>query len=288
MKMKITGKTQVLGIIGHPVEHSLSPAMHNTAIEALGIDYVYVPFAVEPVNLSTALKGLRVLGVRGFNVTIPHKSAILPLLDKVSPEAELCGAVNTVCRENDLLIGYNTDGTGLLKSLREDLGFEPVGATVLVLGAGGAARGALASLCNAGVSRIVIANRTLERGEILVERFRGLFRNVTFHLSTLDMKQLEGYMKTCDLLINTTSVGMNGSSFEGLDLSPIASHALVYDMVYSPPETPLLAAAKRNGSAHANGLGMLAAQGEAAFSIWTGVESPPGLMKRRLLEMFAA
>lgn len=286
--MNITGKTQVLGIIGHPVEHSLSPLIHNAAIEALGIDYVYVPFAVEPESLSTALNGLRALGIRGFNVTIPHKSTIIPLLDKVSPGAELCGAVNTVSRENGLLIGYNTDGTGLLKSLREDLGFDPLGSTVLVLGAGGAARGALASLCHAGVSRIVIANRTLERGEALIENFRDRFPNVAFHLSTLDMEQLGYHMKTCDLLLNTTSVGMNLTSFEGLDLSPIASHAMVYDMVYSPSETPLLAAAKRKGTACANGSGMLAAQGEAAFSIWTGMDPPAGLMKSVLMRMLAA
>lgn len=285
--MKITGKTQVLGIIGHPVEHSLSPVMHNAAIAALGIDYVYVPFAVEPESLSTALNGLRVLGIRGFNVTIPHKSAILPLLDRISPEAELCGAVNTVCREKDHLVGYNTDGTGLLRSLRDDLGFDPSGSAILVLGAGGAARGALASLCNAGASRIIVANRTRERGEILVERFRDRFQKVDFHLSSLDMKQLECHMKSADLLLNTTSVGMNGSSFEGLDLSNLASHAVVYDMVYCPSETPLLAAAKSSGNACANGLGMLAAQGEAAFYIWTGIELPAGLMKSRLLEELA-
>lgn len=286
--MNITGKTQVLGIIGHPVEHSLSPLMQNAVIEALGIDYVYVPFAVEPESLPAALRGLRALGIRGFNVTIPHKSAIIPLLDKISPEAELCGAVNTVCRENGLLIGYNTDGTGLLKSLREDLGFEPSGSAVLLLGAGGAARGALASLCGAGVSRIVIANRTRERGELLMESFRDRFPGVALQLSTLDKEQLEGHLQTCDLMVNTTSVGMNRTSFEGLDLSAIASHAMVYDMVYSPPETPLLAAAKNNGIACANGLGMLAAQGEAAFTIWTGMQPPFGLMKRSLQEILAA
>ena len=282
--MKITGKTQLLGIIGYPVEHSLSPLMHNAAIAALGVDYVYVPFEVEPDNLSTAMAGLRVLGIKGFNVTIPHKSAILPLLDKISPEAELCGAVNTVCRERDLFVGYNTDGTGLLKSLKEDLCFEPSGSTVLMLGAGGAARGALASLCAAGVSRVIIANRTQEKGANLVDIFRDKFEKVDFHLSSLDMKQLRNHLKTADLLLNTTSVGMNGSSFPDLDLSSLTAKAAVYDMVYSPPETPLLAAAKKNGNACANGSGMLAAQGEAAFSIWTGIDLPVGLMKNILVK----
>ncbi len=286
--MKLTGKTKVLGIIGHPVEHSLSPVMHNAAITALGLDYVYVPFPVEPENLSAALHGLRALGIRGFNVTIPHKSSVIPLLDKISPEAELCGAVNTVSREKDLLVGYNTDGIGLLKSLKEDLGFEPSGATVLILGAGGAARGALASLCKAGVSRMIIANRTRERGDALLGKFRDKFTNVAFSLSSLEMEQLEENLKTADILVNTTSVGMNGTSFEKLDLALMGSHAMVYDMVYSPPETPLLAAARRKGLACANGIGMLAAQGEASFLIWTGEESPAGLMKKRLLDEFAA
>ena len=281
--MKIVGKTKILGIIGHPVAHSLSPLMHNAAIEALGLDFVYVPFPVEPESLSAAVHGLRALGVRGFNVTIPHKSAVMPLLDKISPEADLCGAVNTVSNENGLLVGYNTDGTGLLKSLRDDLGFKPGGSVVLILGAGGAARGALASLCNAGVSRIIVANRTRERGEALVETFRDRFGKVSFHLSSLETGSLEENLKAADLLVNTTSVGMNGSSFDGLNLPSMASHAKVYDMVYSPAETPLLADARRNGLACANGIGMLAAQGEAAFSIWTGVESPPGLMKDRVL-----
>jgi shikimate dehydrogenase len=281
--MRITGKTKILGIIGHPVAHSLSPVMHNAAIEALGLEYVYVPFQVAPDHLTTAIHGLRSLGVRGFNVTIPHKSAIMPLLDRISPEAELCGAVNSVKLENDLLVGYNTDGAGLLKSLRDDLGFDPAGAIVLVLGAGGAARGALASLCSAGASRIIVANRTRERGKALVETFRDRFGDVSFHLSSLEKGSLEENLKDADLLLNTTSVGMNGSSFEGLNLATMGNRAMVYDMVYAPPETPLLADARRNRLACANGIGMLAAQGESAFSIWTGVEPPQGLMKERLL-----
>jgi shikimate dehydrogenase len=284
MNMKITGKTKVLGIIGYPVEHSLSPLMQNAAISALRLDYIYVPFLVEPSYLSTAVNGLRSLGIQGFNVTLPHKSAIIPLLDKVSPEAELSGAVNTVNRERGLLVGYNTDGTGLLKSLEDDLHFDPRGATVLVLGAGGAARGGVAALCRAGVARIIVANRTMGKGEALADIFRARFNNVELALSSLEKCELSEYLRETDLLINTTSVGMNGSSFAGIDLEIMRSDAMVYDMVYSPPETPLLAAAKKRKLPCANGLGMLAAQGEAAFSIWTGLESPSGLMKMKLLE----
>lgn len=281
--MKINGKTKVLGILGSPVEHSLSPAMHNASIQALGLDYAYVPFHVEEEDLGTAVNGLRALGVKGFNVTIPHKTAVMPFLDKISPEAELSGAVNTVSSEKNSLVGYNTDGTGLLKSLREDLEFDPAGASVLLLGAGGAARGALAALCTAGISRVIIANRTGRRGLELMEHFIGKFSSISFGISSIEPMELETNLKSVDLLLNTTSVGMNGSAFTGINLAAMSSGSAVYDMVYSPPETPLLAEAAKIGITRANGLGMLAAQGEAAFSIWTGIEPPPGFMRECLM-----
>lgn len=283
MNMKITGKTKVLGIIGHPVAHSLSPLMQNAALKALGLDYIYVPFAVEPRNLSVAVNGLRALGIHGFNVTIPHKTAIIPLLDRVSPEAELSGAVNTVCREDGLFVGYNTDGIGFIKSLVDDLVFNPDGATVLILGAGGAARGAVAALCGAGVTKIIVANRTRSKGEALVDTFRGKYSHVKFALSSQETVELDEYLREAKLIVNTTSVGMNGSSFECLDVDAFLPDARVYDMVYSPPETPLLVAARGRNLFCANGLGMLAAQGEAAFSLWTGMDPPCGLMKLKLM-----
>ncbi|RQW85344.1 MAG: shikimate dehydrogenase [Geobacter sp.] len=280
--MKISGKTRVVGIIGSPVGHSLSPAMQNAAIDELGIEYVYVPFPVEPDFLGQAVEGLRRLGIWGFNVTIPHKSTVIPFLDRISPEAELCGAVNTVCREGELLVGYNTDGAGFLASLREDLGHEPCGSSLLLLGAGGAARAAIVALAAAGAARIVIANRTRERGAALVERFQSVFPAVRFVISSLVAEELGGHLREADLLVNTTSVGMNGTSFECLPLSELRSTGKVYDMVYVPAETPLLATAKARGLAAANGLGMLAAQGAAAFSLWTGREAPSAVMRRKL------
>jgi shikimate dehydrogenase len=286
--MKINGKTKILGIIGRPVEHSLSPVMHNAAIMSLGLDYVYVPFHVETEDLGAAVNGLRALGVKGFNVTIPHKTAVMSFLDKISPEAELSGAVNTVSLEKKLLVGHNTDGTGLLKSLREDLNFDPSGASVLLLGAGGAARGALAALCMAGVSRVIVANRTESRGQDLMESFRKKFNKINFRISSMESGQLEENLKMVDILLNTTSVGMNGTAFDGINFAAICSGAVVYDMVYSPPVTPLLAAAAKIGIKCANGIGMLAAQGEAAFSIWTGQEPPEGFMKNVLMNELQA
>lgn len=281
---KITGRTRVLGIIGSPVGHSLSPAMQNAAIAALGIDYVYVPFPVEPDFLGPAVEGLRRLGVWGFNVTIPHKTAVIPFLDGVSREADLCGAVNTVRREGDRLVGYNTDGTGFLASLRQDLGIDPRGAVVLLLGAGGAARGAVASLAAAGAAGIIVANRTVERGVTLLERFEPLYGGVRFAVSSLRTAELAEHLRAADLLVNTTSVGMDGTSFEDLPLAEMRPGGAVYDMVYAPAETPLLAAARGRGLACANGLGMLASQGEAAFALWTGIDPPAGLMKITLRE----
>lgn len=281
--MVVTGKTSVLGIIGWPVEHSLSPLMQNAALEELGLDYVYVPFAVRQDALGVAVEGLRGLGVRGFNVTIPHKTAIIPHLDRLNPEALLIGAVNTVKREGDELVGYNTDGAGFVRSLREDLDVDPKGMTILVLGAGGAARAAMVSLCQAGAARIIVANRNVERGVALADEFCPIFAGTQIAAIPLGSIHLATEIQNIDLLVNTTSVGMGGSSFEGLDLARLKTGACVYDMVYAPWETPLLMEASRRGIRCANGIGMLVGQGECAFAIWTDKNPPSGAMRRRIL-----
>jgi shikimate dehydrogenase len=283
MSGEITGKTRVLGIIGSPVAHSLSPVMHNHVIETLGLDYVYVPFPVEPGGLGDAVRGLRKLGVCGFNVTVPFKSAVISLLDALSPEAALIGAVNTVVRDGNRLLGHNTDGIGFTNSLREDLNFTPRGATILMVGAGGAAKAALVALCEAGVAAVTVANRTLQRAEELQTRFKDNFPGVNITPASLDVLQAGELLGEVDLLVNTTSVGMNATAFPGVDLSPMKPTARVYDMVYAPLETPLLQAARKRGLRAANGIGMLAAQGEAAFAIWTGCSPPNGVMRKRLL-----
>lgn len=281
--MVVTGKTSVLGIIGWPVEHSLSPLMQNAALEELGLDYVYVPFAVREDALGAAVQGFRALGVSGFNVTIPHKTAIIPHLDRLSPEARLIGAVNTVKREGDELVGHNTDGAGFVRSLREDLDFDPKGMTILVIGAGGAARAAVVSLCQAGAARVVIANRNFARAEALAGEFDTHFAGTQLAALPLGSTHLAAEIQNIDILVNTTSVGMHGSSFEGLDLGCLEPGACVYDMVYAPWETPLLVEASRRGIRCANGIGMLVGQGEYAFAIWTDKNPPSGVMRRRIL-----
>jgi shikimate dehydrogenase len=278
----IAGKTTVAGIIGWPIAHSLSPVMQNAAFAALGLDWVFVPFAVAPANLGQAVAGLKALGVAGFNVTIPHKVAILPLLDRISPEAELIGAVNTVALKDGVLTGYNTDGIGLLAALSGKLGFTPAGRSVLVLGAGGAARSAVASLAGAGAARITVANRSAEKGRDLVLTLTGRLPGTAFGADALERLRDPSYLAGFDLIVNTTSVGMEEDAFPGLDLANLKPGAVVYDMVYAPPVTPLLAQAAALGIAGANGLGMLVAQGEAAFAIWTGVSAPQGCMEQAL------
>ena len=278
----ISAKTTVAGIIGSPVSHSLSPAMHNAAFAALGLDWVYVPFPVSRERLAQGVAGLASLGVSGYNVTIPHKVAILPLLDRISPEAELAGAVNTVALRDGISTGYNTDGTGLLAALSGKLGFSAAGRSILVLGAGGAARSAVAALALAGAARLDVANRSPDKARELVRLLAGRLPGTPLSPEPLTRLAEPSYLGSFDLIVNTTSVGMAGDSFAALKLSGLKPGLAVYDMVYAPPVTPLLAQARACGIAWANGIGMLVAQGEAAFAIWTGVSAPPGCMERTL------
>ncbi|QWV95050.1 shikimate dehydrogenase [Geomonas oryzisoli] len=280
--MTITGKTTVTGIIGWPVSHSLSPVLHNAAFRALDLDWIYVPFPVAPERLAQGVAGLASVGVAGFSVTIPHKVAIIPLLDEVTPEAELIGAVNTVVVREGRLTGHNTDGIGLIAALRDKLSFSPQGKRILVLGAGGAARSAVVSLALAGAAGVTIANRSPDAAQGLAHLVAPRLPRTEFATGGLGILSDPGFLAGFDLVVNTTSVGMAGDAFAGLALSALKPGACVYDMVYAPPVTPLLAQAGALGISCANGLGMLVAQGEAAFRIWTGATPPAGCMEGAL------
>jgi len=255
--------------------------MQNTVLKACGLDYIYVPFNVASENLAAAISGIRVLGVAGFNVTIPHKTAVMTYLDDLDESAVAAGAVNTVKNDSGRLIGYNTDGDGLVGSLAEDLDFDPLNRTIAIIGAGGAARGAIASLCRAGAKCIIIANRTYDRATELVSVMSARFSGTELTIVS-GYEGLQSSLPYIDLLINTTSLGMNCESIPFLQLNALPKIAKVYDMVYSPRITPFLKDASVVGLKGANGLGMLAAQGELAFTIWTGEIPPSGLMKRTL------
>lgn len=283
--MLISGKSQIYGLLGDPVSHSLSPFMHNHAFDQYNIDAVYVPFHVRPSELSNAVAGLRALNVSGINITIPHKETIIPFLDEIDSTAQMIGAVNTVVNENGRLVGYNTDSSGFLRSVCHDLSFQPFGQDVVLLGAGGACRAAVVALAEAGVRSISIANRHLLRAETIVLDLSTFFKNVIFKPLQYSEAGYVAAISTADLIVNTTAVGLHGEELNFLPLENIKCSALIYDMIYSATGTPLLKKAEAAGLACSGGLGMLAAQGEDAFSLWTGVTLPTGYMKNILAQL---
>ena len=276
--MKVTGKTAVYGIFGYPVKHSLSPLMQNAAFSKKAIDAVYVPFEVPPENLKEAVEGVRALGVRGLNVTVPHKERIVEHLDYLSDEAELLGAVNTVKNENGELTGYNTDAEGFLRSLLEE-GVELEGKRALMFGAGGAARAVGYALLKGGVKFLNIVNRNFSRGKEVGELL-GKLGNVLVY--PLKESTVEVLLRDVDLIVNTTSLGMKPDDPHLFDYSKIPSGITVVDIIYNPPETPLLKAAREKGCKTVNGLGMLVHQGAVAFEIWTGEKAPVETMREVL------
>jgi shikimate dehydrogenase len=272
----VFGKTRVIAIIGYPISHSLSPFMQNAAFAVGALDYIYVPFAVSSENLERAVLGMKALGVCGFNVTIPHKSAIIPFLDQLDESAEAAGAVNTVLLSEAGLTGYNTDGDGLVDSLATDLNFVPGAEQIFVIGAGGAARGAIAALCRSGAKKIIIFNRSFENAQAVKLDMQSRYPETDIEVMSIAL------LDSVCLIINTTSLGMNGERIEGVNLASLPQNAKVYDMVYSAVATPLIRDASALGLRTANGLGMLAAQGERAFKIWTGQKPPKGVMRKAL------
>jgi len=275
--MKVSGNTQIFGIMGHPVEHSLSPVMHNAAFEALGIHAVYVPFMVKPEDLGRATMALRAMGISGVNVTIPHKGGVIEFLDELDASAKQIGAVNTIVHRNKKLYGYNTDGPGFILSLRKDGHFDPAGKRVVILGAGGAAAAAAMSLADAGVRRIVIANRDKSRAEVLAKRVKKHFERETLPVALDEVRALYWLIKESDLLVNATSVGLNASEKLSLNLNSLHSKLFVYDLVYR--ETQLLKTAKRKGLKCLDGLGMLVSQGARSFELFTGKRAPFRVMR---------
>lgn len=282
MLVEIDASTRVTGIFGHPVHHSLSPLMHNTAFKNLGLNYVYLPFNVKPGDLKGAVAAIRHMDIVGVNVTIPHKEKVIGHLDKLDTEAELVGAVNTIKNIDGELVGFNTDGRGFIESLKNDLDFSPQGKNVLIIGAGGATRGILASLALNGAKAVFLANRAYSKAKKLAEEFCDRFPSVEFFVFPLDKKSLlKYYLNNTDLLINTTPVGMSNDSLN-LPLDHLPKRAVVYDIVYNPLKTPLLREAEKAGLTARNGLGMLVFQGALSFKIWTGVEAPVRLIRETL------
>jgi shikimate dehydrogenase len=275
--MKIAGSAQIFGIMGHPIEHTLSPVMHNAAFEAMGVHAVYVPFQVKPEDLGKATMALRALNVSGVNVTLPHKGAVIEFLDELDQSAKQIGAVNTIVHRNHKLYGYNTDGAGFILSLRKDGHFDPSGKKAVILGSGGAAAAVAMALADAGVRRIVIANRNKTRAEVLTKRVQKHFERETIPVALDESRALYWLIKESDLLVNATSVGLSGN--ERLTINPNSLHPklFVYDLVYR--DTALLKMAKRKGLKTLDGLGMLVSQGARSFELFTGKRAPFRVMR---------
>lgn len=284
--MNVLGSTQVLGVFGHPIAHSLSPVMQNAAIRALDIDYTYVPFHVLPDDLEEAVAGIRSLGLAGVNVTIPHKERVIRHLDEVSEDGRRIGSVNTVISEGGRLRGETTDGPGFLKSVEAGWG-RVDGCRTLILGAGGSAKAAAFALAGVGC-RIVIANRTLERAEELAGVLNAAFGGNVSRAVGLRREALAEEVSGADLLVNTTSVGMH-PDIDGIPMPPDLLHSrlLVYDLIYNPLKTKLVEEAESRGAAAMTGLKMLVYQGALSLEMWTGREAPVAAMEEAVMEHFA-
>ncbi|MHB0999314.1 MAG: shikimate dehydrogenase [Armatimonadota bacterium] len=277
MNGHITGKTRVVGLFGHPVQHSCSPAIHNAAFKELGLNFIYVPFDVHPDDLAAAVHGIKAMGIVGVNVTIPHKNHAGEYLDWVSDDARMIGSVNTIHNDDGVLKGYSTDGQGFIKAL-ESAGKSPAGSNAVVMGAGGAARATVYALVKAGAS-VTIINRTHERAVDLAESLNKISGIEPVRSVKLDENAKDAIV-CADLLVNCTSVGM----YPNIDASPVPKEWLhpglfVFDQVYNPAETTLLREAKSAGAQGVNGLRMLIFQGALSFEIWTGIAPPIDVME---------
>ena len=281
----ITGKTRLLAVIGAPIGHSLSPIIQNAALHAAGLDYVYAALPVRADALASAVRGLCNAGIAGFNVTIPFKTEIIPLLDALSEDARRIQAVNTVVIEDGRMVGHNTDVAGFLAGFAER-GIALTGKKAVLIGAGGAARAALWGLLRSGISSVVIGVRNASKGAALAADFAadGDVRAVSFDDSA--------WIAACsdaDLVVQTTPLGMTPHTEEmpPVDAAVINPSAVVYDLIYTPAETRFLREARARGCETINGETMLVAQGAEAFSLWTGVRPDMELMKRTLREELA-
>lgn len=259
---------RVAAVIGSPVEHSLSPVIHNAAFDALGLDWRYFALAVPPGQAADAVAAMRALRLGGMSVTMPHKDAVAAAVDEVVPGAAALGAVNCVSWRGTVLVGDNTDGAGFLDALRRDEGVDPAGRRALVLGAGGAARAVVHALAGAGAAEVVVANRTADRGAAAAALAGPVGR-------TGGPADAAG----CDLVVNATSVGLaGGDTRPPIDPARLGPGQLVVDLVYEPATTPLLTAARAQGAVAVNGLGMLIHQAAHAFRRWTGEDPPLAVM----------
>lgn len=285
MPQDVNYKAELVGVFGYPVAENPTVVMQEAAFDALDLNWRYLTIEVMPADLALAMQGLRAFNMRGINLTIPHKVAVLQYLDDISPDARLMGAVNTVRRQGDRLIGENTDGKGFLVSLREEVGVDPNGKNVVVLGAGGAARAMTVELALAGATRITVVNRSADRGSALID----LLNEETQAMADfVPWSGAYAIPSGTDVLINATSIGLypDVTARPEVDYDTITPSMVVCDVIPNPPRTPFLAQAEARGARTLDGLGMLVAQGAIGFKMWTGHEAPADVMRQALAEAF--
>ncbi len=278
-------KADLVGVLGHPVAENPTVVMLEAAFGALNLNWRYLTIEVYPQDLADAVKGIRAMHFKGINLTIPHKVEILKYLDKVAPDAALMGAVNTVRRDGNRLIGENTDGKGFLRSLRQDAGIDPAGIRAVVLGAGGAARAMTVELALAGAQQITVVNRSVERGQALVAL---LNEKTPTTADFVSWNAPYAIPVDTDVVVNATSIGLypNIEEKPDLDYATITDGMTVCDVIPNPPFTPFLKEAASRGAKTLDGLGMLVYQGAIGFKMWTGLDAPVDVMHQALQEVF--
>jgi shikimate dehydrogenase len=274
--MTVTAATRIAAVIGAPVRHSLSPAIHNAAFAAIGLDWIFVAYEVSDGDATRALDGVRALGIAGLSVTTPHKAAVAAAVDALSPAATALNAVNCVVNRQGQLVGHNTDGEGFVDALRSDAEFDPAGRRCAVLGAGGAARAVIRALALAGAGEVAVVNRTESSAG-----FAAALAGSVGRVASPDA------IAHADLVVNATSIGMGGGP--DLPLDPLQLHPgqVVADLVYFPLETALLRAAADRGARPVDGVGMLVHQAAHAFTLWTGAVAPVEVMAAAAREQLA-
>ncbi|MGF2034820.1 MAG: shikimate dehydrogenase [Nostoc sp. CmiVER01] len=282
----ITGKTKLLGVIGYPVEHSLSPVMHNAALAHLGLDYVYLPFPIAPQNLEVAIAGFAAIDIVGFNVTIPHKQAIMPLLSEITPIAQAIGAVNTVSRQNNQWVGTNTDIEGFIAPLQTTYKQDWSQKVAVILGNGGAARAVVAGCHQLGFAKIHVVGQNVQR----LQEFGNSWNSspISENLQVHQWEELPKLIPEANLLVNTTPIGMypkvNESPLSVEEIANLPKGAIAYDLIYIPKPTQFLEQAKKQGAIAIDGLEMLVQQGVGALKIWWQQESVPVEVMRQALQ----
>lgn len=278
----ITGKTKVIGVIGHPIEHSMSPPMHNNAFKDLRMDYVYVAFHVLPENIGDLIQSCKTLNIGGLNVTIPHKTSVIKYLDEIDETAEKIGAVNTIQFKNGIAKGYNTDGIGAIKSIQEHVSLKDK--KVLIIGSGGASKAISFTLINEKIKSLVIANRTEDNAIDLIENItkQSSFEDISYS-SIEDAGEI---IPDVDIIINTTPIGMypNHEVEPPIKTDNITNNHVVLDIIYNPLETMLLKQARLNGAKTINGTSMLINQGLVSFKIFTGQNATYESFEEALLD----